>query len=484
MTDIYSEYFKTSFLELTKVLPDSITLLPLSGSDRRYYRIKSHHKSVIGVINEDVKENKAFVTFTKSFHQLGLPVPAIFSETKDGKSYLQEDLGDMTLFNYLKEKRTEKIFPKSVIEKYKQVLNWLPRFQIEGSKHVPFENCYPRAAFDKQSMMWDLNYFKYYFLKLSGVSFDEQLLENDFETFTNYLLTAPSDFFMYRDFQSRNVMIKDDEVFFIDYQGGRRGSLQYDVASLLYDAKANIPEEIRHELLDYYLDQLSQHIKINPKEFKQLFYGFVIIRVLQAMGAYGYRGFYERKAHFLQSIPYALKNLQTVLKKCDLPDSMQHLPQLLTDLNKAPGLKKFTKSFSAKIPLTVRLNSFSYKKGLPIDDSGNGGGYIFDCRGIHNPGRYEQYKYLTGRDQDVIDFLKKDGEADIFLQSVVQLTEQSIDKYLDRGFTNLQINFGCTGGQHRSVYCAEQLAAHLKDKYEKNIVIILSHREQEIKEVL
>ncbi len=484
MTDLYTEYFKTSFLEIASGLPETITLLPLSGSSRRYYRIKNHDKSVIGVINQDVKENQAFISFSEKFHSLSFPVPEILAVHKGETSYLQEDLGDVTLFNYLKEKRTEEIFPLSVIDKYKQVLRWLPRFQIEGGLHIPFDRCYPREAFDKQSMMWDLNYFKYYFLKLSGVAFDEQLLENDFNIFTEYLLSAPSEYFMYRDFQSRNIMIRDDQVYFIDYQGGRKGPLQYDIASLLYDAKANIPEEIRKELLDYYLDQLSSLLPIDKDEFKKLYYAFVVIRIMQAMGAYGYRGFYERKSHFLQSIPYALKNLDRMLEKNCLPPDMQHLPHLLGELTDAPGLKKFTKSISTSIPLTVRVNSFSYKKGIPVDDTGNGGGYIFDCRSIHNPGRYEEYKYLTGRDKKVIDFLKKDGEVEPFLQSIFLLVEQSIDKYLDRGFTNLQINFGCTGGQHRSVFCAEELCSHLKLKYGKHVVVILNHREQEIKEVL
>ncbi len=480
LKDIRIDSLKSQYKSITNSLPDNITLLPQSGSNRKYYRLESDDLCAIGVMNEDVKENKAFISFSRAFSKSKLPVPEILSEADDQLSYLQTDLGDETLFAFLKSKRKAEIFPKSVLEKYQQVLDWLPKFQTEGVKHIDFSKCYPRAAFDEQSMMWDLNYFKYYFLKLSGVPYDEQLLENDFKALTTYLLSAPSDFFLYRDFQSRNVMIKNDKVYFIDYQGGRKGPLQYDIASLLYDAKADIPEEIRRELLDYYLNQLEKHIAINRQQFIEYYYAFVVIRILQAMGAYGYRGFYERKSHFLQSIPYALKNLELVIPKCKLPREITHLPKILLSLKDANGLKKYLKVHKSKTLLTVTINSFSYKSGLPEDLTGNGGGFIFDCRAIHNPGRYEEFKTLTGRDKEVIDFLQKDGEADVFLISVIQLAEVSVDKYLDRGFTNLQINFGCTGGQHRSVYCAEQLSKHLKNKYEQSIKIKLHHREQKI----
>jgi len=484
LKDIYFENLKNQFFKISGSFPESITLLPQSGSNRKYYRLKSKRVNLIGVINEDIKENRAFISFSCAFRDLKLPVPEILSVSEDKLTYLQTDLGDKTLFDFLKEKRVAEIFPLSIIEKYKLVLKWLPKFQVSGLNKIDISLCYPRAAFDKQSMMWDLNYFKYYFLKLSGIQYDEQLLENDFEAFTNYLLSASSDYFLYRDFQSRNIMIKNDDVYFIDYQGGRKGPLQYDIASLLYDAKADIPEEIRKELLDYYLDKLQKYIEFNRTEFIEYFYGFVLIRVMQSMGAYGYRGFYERKTHFLQSIPYALKNLEVVLSLCSLPSKMNHLPELLLNLKKAPGLQKFTKKHSFKTLLTVTINSFSYKNGLPVDDSGNGGGFIFDCRCIHNPGRYDEFKSLTGRDKPVINFLQRGNEAEIFLQSAYQLTEQAVDKYLDRGFTHLQINFGCTGGQHRSVYCAEQLAKHLKNKYQQEILIHIIHREQKINETL
>lgn len=484
MEDNLLEIFKNQFIKITGTGPDTCVMLPQTASNRKYYRMATSKISLIGAFNPDVKENQAFISFSHTFASLGLKVPEMLSVSDDFTTYLQTDIGDETLFSFLQKKRVSQIFPASVIDKYKQVLTELPRFQTLGGENIDFTKCYPRAAFDKQSMMWDLNYFKYYFLKLSGVAFDEQLLENDYEVFTEYLLSEKSDYFLYRDFQSRNIMLKSDEVFFIDYQGGRKGPLHYDIASLLYDAKADIPEEIRKELLDYYLDRLAEYLDIDREAFAEKFYAFVLIRILQAMGAYGYRGIYEKKTHFLQSIPYALRNLKTVLEKCRLPQQITHLTTVLNNLSEAPGLKKYTRVYEAKTPLIVNVVSFSYKKELPDDSSGNGGGFVFDCRAIHNPGRYEQYKSLTGRDKEVIEFLRKDGEADGFLSSAYQLVEQSVDKYLDRGFTHLQVSFGCTGGQHRSVFCAENMARHLKEKYGKKVKIKLNHREQNISEEL
>ena len=483
MNDNSLALLKAQFEKITGIVPVSCVLLPQTASNRKYYRMSSEKVSFIGAFNPDVKENRAFVSFSHTFASLGLKVPEVLSVSDDYTTYLQTDIGDETLFSFLQKKRAQ-VFPASVIEKYKQVLSELPRFQKLGGEHIDFSKSYPRAAFDKQSMMWDLNYFKYYFLKLSGVAFDEQLLENDYTVFVDYLLSEKSDYFLYRDFQSRNIMLKNNEIYFIDYQGGRKGPLQYDVASLLYDAKADIPEEIRKELLDYYLDRLAEYVDIDRKAFVEKFYAFVLIRIMQAMGAYGYRGFYEKKTHFLQSIPYALKNLKTVMEKCRLPREISHLTSVLAQLGDAPGLRKYTRKYEVKTTLTVNVVSFSYKKELPGDTSGNGGGYIFDCRAIHNPGRYEQYKSLTGRDKEVIDFLRKDGEADGFLSAAFQLVEQSVDKYLDRGFTHLQVSFGCTGGQHRSVFCAENTARHLKEKYGDKVKIVLNHREQNIFETL
>jgi hypothetical protein len=350
----------------------------------------------------------------------------------------------------------------------------LPVIQITAGKAIDFSFCYPRKAFDRQSMMWDLNYFKYYFLKLAKVSFDEQALEDDYTSFCDYLLKAESDFFMMRDFQSRNILLRNDEPWFIDYQGGRRGALQYDLASLLYDAKADLPQSVREELIEEYLDHLSKIHPVDRKEFKQYFYGYVLIRMMQAMGAYGFRGFYEKKAHFLKSIPFALENLSIVMKKIDIPIQLTELYAVLNSLSQSEVLKNIVAKESE---LTVAITSFSYKKGIPADTSGNGGGYVFDCRALPNPGRLVEYQKLTGKDPKVISYLESYSEVDAFLSAVFSLADQSVTGYLDRKFTHLSVQFGCTGGQHRSVYCAERLAAHLKNNF--SVKVILKHREQE-----
>ncbi|MFW6246294.1 MAG: RapZ C-terminal domain-containing protein [Tangfeifania sp.] len=454
---------------------DEFSMLPASGSYREYCRLKNQNRSVIGAFNTDVKENTAFLSFTNHFRQKDLPVPEIYTVSSDLKKYLLEDLGDLTLFDYLSKTRELEGFSENIISEYRKVLQVLPRIQIIAGKDLDYSVCYPREAFDKQSMMWDLNYFKYYFLKLAKVPFDEQALEDDFQAFSNYLLSAPSGFFLYRDFQSRNVMLKDDQVYFIDYQGGRRGALQYDLASLLYDGKADIPNDVRNQLFQFYLSELKNYMHVNEEEFTSFFNGFVLIRIMQAMGAYGFRGFYEKKEHFLKSIPYAINNLENLLPRLKLPVKMPELLKVLKLLTQSETLKEFGRS---KTDLMVRVVSFSYKKGIPADPSGNGGGFVFDCRALNNPGRYPEFKNLTGKDLKVQEFLEQKSEMEWFLKPVKALVDQSVKNYLERGFTHLSVNFGCTGGQHRSVYAAEKIAAHLRNNYPVNVVLI--HREQQI----
>lgn len=449
-------------------------LLPASGSYREYCRIKSANFQAIGAHNADMKENQAFISFTNHFFAEGMPVPEVYAVNQEETCYIQEDLGDLTLFDYLSRTREREGFSNKIVQVYKRVLRELPKLQITAGKGIDYSFCYPRAAFDKQSMMWDLNYFKYYFLKLAKIPFDEQALEDDFKTFTKYLLQAESDYFLYRDFQSRNIMLRDHKVAFIDYQGGRKGPLQYDLASLLYDAKADIPQAIRNELLEFYLDELEKYKEVNRDRFKAFFSGYVLIRIMQAMGAYGFRGFYEKKEHFLKSIPFALDNLAYLIENHTIPVQLNELFKVLRSVSESEYLREIGKQSEE---LTVRVTSFSYKKGIPHDPSGNGGGYVFDCRAIHNPGRYEEYKQLTGKDPEVIDFLESRSEMAEFLKNVTALVDQSVNTYLRRGFTNLSVNFGCTGGQHRSVYAAEQMVKHLKNKFKVNVV--LSHREQD-----
>ena len=454
---------------------DSFEILPPSGSYREYCRLQNYGRSVIGVLNDDVKENNAFLTFTRHFRKNNIPVPEIYVASEDSKIYLLEDLGNTTLFDFLSAEREREGFSENITDVYKNVLKILPKIQVDAGKNLDYSVCYPRAAFDKQSMLWDLSYFKYYFLKLAKIPFDEQALEDDFQTFSDYLLSADSDYFMYRDFQSRNVMLRNNEVFFIDYQGGRRGALQYDLASLLYDGKANIPQNVRNELYEFYIGELKNHLAFDEKEFSAYFRGFVLIRIMQAMGAYGFRGFYEKKQHFLKSIPYALKNLEYILGKLNLPVEIPELKKVLVLLTKSEALKEIGKETT---DLTIRITSFSYKKGIPDDPSGNGGGFVFDCRAINNPGRLDEYKYLTGKDLEVQEFLEQNSEIEIFLKSVKAILDQSIHVYLERGFKHLSVNFGCTGGQHRSVYSAEKIAEYLKNNYPVDVVLI--HREQQL----
>jgi hypothetical protein len=340
--------------------------------------------------------------------------------------------------------------------------------------------CYPRASFDRQSIAWDLNYFKYYFLRLAGVPFNEQALERDFSRLTKLLLSASRDYFLYRDFQSRNIMLRkalnEDQPFFLDYQGGRKGALQYDIASLLYDAKADLPPELRQKLLDHYLDSLAGFVDLDRSAFMQHYYAYVYVRIMQALGAYGFRGFYERKEHFLQSVPYALKNIRWLLHNVELPIALPTLIEAFKSIVASEKLQGLASS-SAPEKLTVRVYSFSFHRGLPQDESGNGGGFVFDGRSLPNPGREERFKTLTGKDAPVIDYLNQQESVHQFLASVISLVDASVSTYQDRGFKHLMVSFGCTGGQHRSVYLAEQLAKHLRAS--DGVAVVVHHREQE-----
>lgn len=464
LRELAENYYRQSCIDVEKI--------PQSGSARSYHRFLFDQKpSIIGVINADVKENEAFFSFTETFLNLNIPVPQILSIDPSRKYYLLQDLGNETLFSFLNLNRKGSELSHQTLTYYKKVLQQLPHLQLAGKRGIDFRVCYPRDAFDQQSMLWDLNYFKYYFLKLAHIPFDEQLLENDFHTFIHYLSQADSTYFMFRDFQSRNIMLYNDEPYFIDYQGGRKGALQYDLASLLYDGKANLPQEVRGYLYDYYLDQLSLLIDIDRDQFAQYYKGFVLIRIMQAMGAYGYRGYYEKKTLFLQSIPYAVKNLELLIQNFDLPIE---IPSLLGVLN---TITKSNFEMIQTLPedqLTISIRSFSYKKGIPEDPSGNGGGFVFDCRALPNPGRYPENKMLTGKDPQVIGYLSHSKEVESFKEAVFQIVKGSVENYLERKFNHLMVNFGCTGGQHRSVFMAESLAHQIQRQY-PHVHIILKH---------
>ncbi len=468
------DQFRQLFQSWCGQAADLVLPLAPSGSKRVYYRIKSKDFEAIGAYNADAKENKAFLTFSQHFYEKGMPVPQIYATNLEENIYLQEDLGFTTLYSYLLQKGDD--FPNHLIKLYQKVLHQLAHLQVEGGKDLDYSNCHSKASFDKQSMLWDLNYFKYYFLKLGYISFDEEALEQDFHTLADYLLTADTNYFMFRDFQTRNIMIKNGQPYFIDYQGGRKGAVQYDVASLLFQAKANIPPQLRAQLLDNYLDSLEQLIKVNRNEFKNYYNGYVLIRLIQVLGAYGFRGLYERKQHFLQSIPFALNNIKWYLSNIKLPIELPELYHCLNAVTEAPQFQKFDRSLGEQSILTVRIKSFSYKKGIPEDVSGNGGGHVFDCRFIHNPGRYEPYKQLTGRDESVINFLQQHSKMNTFVNNVFHIVDKAVENYIERSFTSLSINFGCTGGQHRSVYAADQVAKHIYEKY--GVRVLLQHRER------
>lgn len=455
-------------------------ILPLapSGSQRIYYRLKSGSRTAIGAYNPDRKENEAFISFSRHFHGKGLPVPEIYCEELGQHVYLQEDLGFTTLYSYLLQKGD--YFPDYLIRIYQRVVEQLAYLQVEGGEGLDYSACYPREAFDKQSMLWDFNTFKYYFLKLANVAFDEQLLEDDIHRLADYLLQTDTSHFMFRDFQTRNIMIRGGEPYFIDYQGGRRGALQYDLASLLYQAKANIPEDIRDGLLEHYMDTLEKLVPVDRKKFLEYYYGYVFIRSIQVLGTYGFRGLYERKEYFINSIPFALRNIKWLLDNSKLAIHLPELEQALQSLIASKRFEPFDKIKGSSSLLTVRINSFSYKQnGIPEDPNGNGGGFVFDCRFIHNPGRYEPYKKLTGRDEPVINFLKHHSQVESFLNDVFRIVDGAVEDYIERSFTSLLVNFGCTGGQHRSVYAADALAQHLKEKY--GVRVELEHIEQERK---
>lgn len=470
-----TELLAQLYQSYTGEAPTSIEPLPGAGSNRKYFRLKGK-ESLIGVYGTSTEENRAFIYMARHFSQKGLPVPRILAEAPDQSAYLQDDLGDISLFQLIKQGRESGNFSDEETNILKRTIRLLPQIQFEGSKDMDFSYCYPLATFNRRSVLWDLNYFKYCFLKATGLEFQENLLEDDFERMADTLLQIEPQVFMYRDFQSRNVMIREGKPYFIDFQGGRKGPFYYDVASFLWQAKANYPDSLRQELLNEYLDALRPYHTIDKEQFLTTLRHFVLFRTLQVLGAYGFRGYFEKKAHFIQSVPYAIENLRQLLET-DFPE----YPYLCLTLRKLTELPQFA-SIRNRRKLTVRVMSFSYKKGIPEDPSGNGGGYVFDCRAVHNPGKYEQYKQLTGRDKPVIDFLEQDGEILQFLEHVDALADAHVQRFLERGFTNLSICFGCTGGQHRSVYSAEHVAHHLNEKFGVHIHLI--HREQHIEQIL
>ena len=535
--------------------PVAVEPLPASGSARRYYRLAGQ-PTLMGVHGESAEENRAFIYLSRHFRGKGLPVPQVLAVSADGLHYVQEDLGSTVLFDTMAHARETGVWGQMERDLLKQTIRLLADVQMRGDEDLDYSQCYPQAAFDRRTISWDLAYFKNCFLRATGVAMREDLLEDDFDRMTAVLLAGGEGEqkgrglagevrqgstdgahrdnalpwgFMYRDFQSRNVMVRDHRPWLIDFQGGRRGPCLYDVASFLWQARARYPETLRRELLDTYIDALrAYHPDLQEERLRKSLPHFIGFRILQTLGAYGYRGYFERKPHFVQSVPPALANLQAVL--AELGDAYPYLRQIVPmaaqavrereNIDRAKGTQPPSFSLSQvhacgtpstghipphirgeavpQVPvanpapmdsgsppstLTVSIHSFSYRRGLPDDPSGNGGGFIFDCRAVHNPGRYERYKQMTGLDAPVVRFLEDDGGATRFLGPVYTLVDASVERYLQRGFTHLSVGFGCTGGQHRSVYCAEQLARHIQGKY-PSVRIELVHRERGLQQVI
>lgn len=467
-----TELFNSTFSE---PLTEQIAL-SASGSNRRYYRLRNNEISVIGVEGSSADENKAFIYMSKHFDSKGLRVPKVLAQSDDYMLYLQEDLGDTMLFDYIAEGRSTGSFSEWEKSMLRKTMRCLAQIQVIGGQDFDYSQCYPQPEFNERSILWDLNYFKYCFLKATELEFQENRLEDDFHAFARILLKPQMNTFMYRDFQSRNVMIHNNQPYFIDFQGGRKGPIYYDVASFLWQARARYSDEIRQELIEEYLSELRKFMTIDRAEFDAMLKHFVLFRTLQVLGAYGFRGYYEKKPHFLQSIPFAIDNLRILLQ-----DNSSDYPYLVDVLRRMTELKQFNEIEMRK-PLVVKVYSFSYKKGIPTDDSGNGGGFVFDCRAINNPGKYDRYTKLTGLDDPVIEFLETDGEILTFLEHANALVDASVSRYIKRGFQNLMISFGCTGGQHRSVYAAQKMAEHIHTKY--GVEVRLIHREQNIEKVL
>lgn len=456
-----------------------LTTLKQAGSNRQYFRFMADGQPHILTYNPaNQPENKAFIAFTHQLNAKSLNVPSVVFEDPQLQFYVQSDLGDLSLFDLVQQKG----FDQEVYAAFQSTCSELARLQIVGGKEFDYSHCIATRSFDKQAIYSDLLYFLYYFVRALDLPYDKNMLLNDFEMLSNYLMQEEHQYFMHRDCQSRNIMLHQGKPHFIDYQGGMQGALQYDIASLLWQARAQMPYEWRQQLVDHYFDEVNRLLdgKLSKHEFMDNYDGFVLIRMLQTLGAYGFRGLFERKQHFIASIPFALKNLQWFLENRKLPLRLPALQKVLEAIVSPAIIKRFEPIVAGPdSKLTVQINSFSYRKGIPEDPFGNGGGYVFDCRGILNPGRIDQYKTLTGRDKEVKEYLMHQTEMPLFLQHVYGMVGITIEEYIQRGFEGLTISFGCTGGQHRSVFAADQLAQHLTEKYKVNVSLL--HVEQESK---
>lgn len=495
--------------------PKNIEKIPGAGSNREYYRFFNDvGDTVIGVIGTSRDENHAFIYLANHFTKRRLPVPRIIAISDDETRYLQSDLGNRSLFNAIAGGREAggryNLAEQNLLRK---TIRQLPNIQLRGARELDFNQCYPQPEFNEEGVLFDLNYFKYCFLKATELDFHELKLQADFHIMAKDLTSESMNSFLYRDFQARNIMLDaQNNPYFIDFQGGRKGPFYYDLASFLWQASAQYSFKLRRELVFEYYQSLKNYTEVPSKRhFVNRLSLFVLFRLLQVLGAYGFRGYFERKKHFLDSIPPAIQNIRDLLT---LDESLFPYPYLMEILKQLTQLPRFARieqpaanrtdgyktaekdiyqanpldgpatfsKYDGKGPLVVRIYSFSFKKGIPEDTSGNGGGYVFDCRSTHNPGRYEPYKKINGLDDSVIRFLEDDGEILDFLKPIYKLADHHVERYIQRGFTDLMFCFGCTGGQHRSVYCAQHLGEYLNQKY--GIEVHIVHREQDISQVL
>lgn len=457
--------------------PDSIEALAVSGSDRRYYRIKSGNTTAIGTYNNNVAENNTYFYFTELFRKHEVNVPEVYKTSKDRKSYLQQDLGNTSLFDImLKEGYTE-----PVRKLYHKALAQLAKVQWIAGREADYKQCFASKQFDEKAIMSDLLYFKYYFADLQGIPYDRSGLMSEMELLSKDLGRVQPQTLMYRDFQSRNIMVHEGKIFFIDFQGSMQGPPQYDIASLLWQARAQLPGAWKEDLLNGYIKSLNDlHVpRMDEIYFRRGYVQFVLVRLLQVLGAYGFRGLLQHKAHFITSIGPALKNLELFLADHPQTPAYPELRSLLEKICTSEMQERYSTSPGEVQPkLTVQICSFSYKSGIPKSSGPHGGGFVFDCRGILNPGRYAAYKYLTGNDDMVRQFLERESKMPDFMNYVYALVSINVEDYIARGFEQLSVSFGCTGGQHRSVYAANQLANYLRTRYNINTTVTHCNEEK------
>lgn len=452
--------------------PKDVQQLPASGSDRKYYRLSNDTNSAIGTHNPNTAENRSYFYFTQLFTKHEINIPEVYKISKDKKSYLQQDLGNVSLFNKLEQEG----YTDEVRKSFHDAIRELVKVQWMAGREADFKQCFATKQFDEKAIMADLLYFKYYFADLQNVNYDKALLVEEMELLSRELGRVQPQMLMYRDFQSRNIMLHENKAWLIDYQGAMQGPPQYDIASFLWQAKAQLPEAWKEDLLNGYITAINDLpiAKMDEVHFRRGYAQFVLLRIMQVLGAYGYRGLLQRKPHFISSIGPALKNLETFLSDNPQTPSYSELRTLLEHISSQEMQQKYAQpTRNTETKLTINIASFSYKTGYPKDKGENGGGFVFDCRGILNPGRFAAYKHLTGQQEQVKYFLENETKMPEFLEHVYSLVSINVEDYLTRGFDSLSVSFGCTGGQHRSVYASEQLAQYLEQKY--GIEVTVSH---------